>query len=93
MQTCSKRLKMTFHHPFTLKGVKHPFPLGDYEVVVDVELIADTIRPAYRQVSTLIFLPLQAHLPSSIRRVNVDLSDLLAAHDRDQGMNDSLQCH
>jgi hypothetical protein len=84
---------MTFDYPFTLKGVERPFPLGNYEVVVDAELIADTIHPAYRQVSTLIYLPPQAHRPSSIRRVNVDLSDLRAAHDRDQGMKESLQCH
>jgi hypothetical protein len=91
MKTRSKRLRMTFHHPFTLNGVERPFPLGNYEVVIDAELIADTIRPVYRQVFTLIYL--QPHRPSSIRRVNVDLSDLLAAHDRDQGMKESLQCH
>ena len=77
---------MTFHHPFTLKGIERPFPHGNYEVVIDAELIADTTRPAYRQVSTLIHLPPQAHRPSSIKRVNVDLSDLLAAHGRDQAM-------
>jgi hypothetical protein len=82
---------MTFHHPFTLNGVARPFPLGDYEVVSDAELITDAIRPVYRQVFTLIHL--QLHRRSSIRRVNVDLSDLLAAHDRDQDMKENLQCH
>jgi hypothetical protein len=80
---------MTFHHPFTLKGAERPFPLGNYEVVIDAELTDETFHPIYRQVSTLIYLPPQAHRPSSIKRVNVELSDLLAAHGRDQAMNDS----
>ncbi len=83
---------MKFHQAFALRGVKQPFPLGDYEVVLDAELIADTICPAYRQIFTLIHLPLRAHVPSSIRRVNVDLSDLLAAHGRDQKIKERVRC-
>jgi len=74
-----------------MAGVERPFPFGNYEVVNDAELIADAIRPVYRQVFALIYS--QPHRPSSIGRVDVDLSDLLAAHDRDQGMKESLQCH
>jgi hypothetical protein len=89
MVTRSKRLRMTFCHPFTLKGAARPFPLGDYEVVIDAELTGESYSPTYRQVSTLIHVPPQAYRPSSIKRVNIDLSDLLAAHHRDQAMKAS----
>jgi len=49
-------------------------------------LIEELSFPVYRRVSTLIFLPAQAHKPSSIEMVNVDPADLAAAHARDKTM-------
>jgi hypothetical protein len=78
--TRSKRTTVTFCHPFTLKGVDRKLAPGTYEVVSDEELIQELSFPVYRRVSTLIFLPAQAHRPSSIEMVNVDPADLNAAH-------------
>ena len=84
--TRPKRVTLTFQHPFTLKGVGRQLAPGQYEVVTDAELIDELLVPVYRSVTTLIFLPAQAHRPSSIARVNVDPADLAAAHARDQAM-------
>ena len=86
MTTRTKRVTMTFQHPFSLRGVERRLAPGQYEVVTDEELIEELSFPVYRRVSTLIFLPAQAHKPSSIEMVNVDPADLAAAHARDQAM-------
>jgi hypothetical protein len=82
--TRSKRVTLTFQHPFTLKGVGRQLAPGQYELVTDDELIAERFVPVYRPVATLIFVPAQAHRPSSIEMVNVDRADLAAAHARDR---------
>jgi len=84
MTTRTKRVTLTFQHPFSLKGVERQLAPGKYEVVADEELIEELIVPAYRRVTTLIFLPAQTHRQSSIEMVNVDPADLAAAHARDQ---------
>jgi hypothetical protein len=84
MLTRKKRVTLTFQHPFSLKGVDRRLAPGQYEVVTDEELIGELMFPAYRRVATLIFLPGDAHQPSSIEMVNVDPADLAAAHERDQ---------
>lgn len=82
--TRTKRLTLTFRHPFSLKGVGRLLAPGQYEVVADEELIGELSFPVYRRVSTLIFLPAQMHRQSTIEMVNVDPADLAAAHERDQ---------
>ena len=84
MSTRTKRVTLTFQHPFSLKGVDRPLAPGQYEVVTDEELIEELSFPVYRRVATLIFLPAQVHKPSSIEMVNVDPADLAAAHARDR---------
>ena len=91
MVTHSKRLRMTFRHPFAVKGVDRLLAPGDYEIVTDDELIGESLFPVYRSVSTLIFLPSQSHRCSSIKTVNVDPAEIAAAHQRDQGMKSSRQ--
>jgi len=82
MITRTKRVTVTFKHPFSLKGVDRPLTAGQYEVVSDEELIEELSFPVYRRVSTLIFLP--PHGSSSIEMVNVDPADLAAAQERDR---------
>ena len=82
MITRTKRVTLTFKHPFSLKGVDRPLAAGQYEVVSDEELIEELSFPVYRRVSTLIFLP--PHGSSSIEMVNVDPADLAAAQERDR---------
>ena len=84
MMTRTKRVTLTFDHPFSLKGIDRKLAPGQYEVVTDEELIEELSFPVYRRVSTLIFLPAQVHRQSSIEMVNVDPVELGAAHERDQ---------
>jgi hypothetical protein len=84
MTTRTKRVTLTFRHPFSLKGIDRLLAPGQYEVVSDEELIGEMSFPVYRQVSTLIFLPAQMHRQSTVEMVNVDPADLAAAHERDQ---------
>ena len=93
MVTRTKRVTLTFLHPFSLQGVDRLLAPGQYEVVADEELIEELSFPVYRRVSTLIFLPAQMHRQSSIEMVNVDPADLAAAHERDQAMPATAQGH
>lgn len=80
MITRTKRVTLTFKHPFSLKGVDRPLAPGKYEVVSDEELIEELSFPVYRRVST----HLPPHGSSSIEMVNVDPADLAAAQERDR---------
>lgn len=84
MTTRTKRVTLTFQHPFSLKGIERQLAPGQYEVVSDDELIEELSFPVYRRVSTLIFVPAQAHRQTSVEMVNVDPAELGAAHERDQ---------
>jgi hypothetical protein len=90
MTTRTKRVTLTFQHPFSLKGVKRLLAPGNYEVVTDEALVQDMSFPVYRRVATLIFLPLDAYEPSSIEMVNVDPADLAAAHARDRAKSSAI---
>ena len=84
MLTRTKRVTLTFRHPFSLKGVDRPLVAGEYEVATDEELIEGLSFPVYRRVATLIFLPAGAGQQASMEMVTVDPDDLAAAHQRDQ---------
>ena len=75
MLTRTKRVTLTFQHPFSLKGVDRRLAAGEYEVATDEELIEGLSFPVYRRVATLIFL---------MEMVTVNPDDLAAAHQRDQ---------
>ena len=60
MLTRTKRVTLTFRHPFSLKGVDRRLAAGEYEVATDEELIEGLSFPVYRRVATLIFLPADA---------------------------------
>ena len=57
--TRTKRRKLTFKRPFTLKGVERQLPPGEYEVVTDEELIEELSFPVYRRVASWIMVPAQ----------------------------------
>jgi hypothetical protein len=82
MVTRTKRVTLTFQHPFALKSVDRLLTAGDYEVVTDEELIEDLSFPVYRRVATMIMLPTDVRR-SSIEMVTVDPADLAAAHKLD----------
>jgi hypothetical protein len=85
MVTRTKRVTLTFQHSFSLKGVDRRLAAGQYEVVMDEELIEELSFPVYRRVATMmmILLPVDARR-SSIEMVTVDPADLATAHERDQ---------
>jgi len=82
MRTSSKTV--TFRRPFRLKGVDRMLPPADYRVVTDEELIDGLSFPAYRRISTMIFVP--APSGSAVEMATVDPLDLEAALDRDAAM-------
>ena len=52
------RVMMTFPKPFVLEGVTGSSPAGKYEVTTEEEPLGDSMTPAYRRVSTTIYIPL-----------------------------------
>ena len=79
MRTTDKII--TFHRPFCLKGVDRVLPPADYRVITDEELIHGLSFPAYRRVSTAIFVP--APSGSAVEMVTIDPQDLQAAQEQD----------
>jgi hypothetical protein len=73
---------IVFNKPFLLKGVDRMLPAGNYRVVTDEELIEGISFPAYRRVSTMIFVP-AARGVSCQEMVTIDPLDLQYALDRD----------
>ena len=72
-----------FCNPFSLKGVDHLLPAGNYRVTTDEELIESLSFPVYRRVATMIFVPGQGHRASSVEMFTIDPADLQAAHEND----------
>ena len=52
-----KRVKVSFAGPFQLAGMAKAFPPGDYEITTEEEPLGDVMYPAYRRISTQIYLP------------------------------------
>jgi hypothetical protein len=82
MTTRTTSKTVTFAHPFLLKGIDRILPAGDYRVATDEELIEELSFPAYRRVSTMIFVPAQS--ASSVEMVAIDPQELRTAQERDQ---------
>lgn len=52
MNMRSSRTMVTFRHPFTLSGYSDELPAGDYEVLVEEELLEGLSFAAYRRTAT-----------------------------------------
>jgi len=74
---------VSFSNSFSLKGVDRVLPAGDYRVLTDEELIDGLSFPAYRRLSTMIFLPAKFHRSGAVELVTIDPVDLRAAEERD----------
>lgn len=72
---------VTFRRPFCLRGVDRLLPPADYSVMTDEELIEGLSFPAYRRVSTAIYVP--AETGCAVEMVTIDPLDLQAAQDQD----------
>lgn len=78
---------VTFRRPFWLKGVDRTLPPADYRVVTDEESIEGLSFPAYRRISTAIFVP--APSGSAVEMVTVDPLDLEAELEQDAATHDA----
>jgi len=83
MNTRTSNRTVRFKLPFSLKGVDRVLAPGDYRVLTDEALIDGLSFPAYRRVSTMIFLPVEFYQASSVELVTIDPLDLQAAQERD----------
>lgn len=52
-----KRYTYTFPTPFKLTGMSEICAAGDYEITTEEESIGDSMVPAYRRISTTIYIP------------------------------------
>src|SRR5690348_13865953 len=73
-----------FEKPFFLPGVDRPLPAGSYMIETDEELIEGVSFPAWRRVSTTIFVPTRSGGDVSGEVVHIDPADLTAAEKRDR---------
>lgn len=83
MTARTKRTKVTFVHPFTLKDIGRTLPPGEYEVLTDEELIEGLSFPVYRRVSTMILVPAPAPRTASLEMLTIDPRELQATLERD----------
>ncbi len=84
MATRTTSKTVTFHRPFRLKGVDRPLPPATHRVLTEEDLIEGLSFPAYRRVSTAIFVP--APTGSAVEMVMIDPADLQAAQEQDAAM-------
>jgi hypothetical protein len=70
MMTPTTNKTVTFHRPFRLNGVDRLLPPANYRVMSDEELIEGSSFPAYRRISTAIFVP--ASSGSAIEMLIID---------------------
>jgi hypothetical protein len=83
MITRTRNTLVVFHRPFELRGVDRTLPHGEYRVMTDELLIEELSFPAYRRVSTVIFVPGQSPHGSAVEMVTIDPRDLQAVQERD----------
>ena len=88
MITRTRSDTVTFRNAFVLSGVDRQLPPGSYRIDTDEELIEGLSFPAYRRVSTMLFLPALS-LKSSVTEVIMiqpdDLTKALECDLEDRG--------
>ena len=86
----TKRSTLTFRRAFRLHGAGRSFPAGNYELVVDEELLEGLSFPAYRRVATWILTPaLNSNSPTEM--IVIDPVELAAAHAHDLACTESAE--
>ena len=51
------RRVVEIQRPFQVPGAARVYPAGRYQVTTEEELLGDTMVPAYKRISTTIYLP------------------------------------
>lgn len=75
---------VTFERPFVLCGFDEVLPAGTYRVETDEELLDGISFPAYRRLSTFIYLHPKPGHAGRAQTLTIDPSELDAALKRDQ---------
>ena len=85
MNSRTTRSTVTFAHPFRIAGSEDELPAGDYEVVVDEDLLEGISFEAYRRTASFLMVGDQARGAGPTEMRPIDLRDLDVAVARDQG--------
>jgi hypothetical protein len=78
MQNRIKRFTYSFPTPFKLTGMEEICAAGDYEITTEEEPLGDFMVPAYRRISTTIYIPPPAGEPGIGEIVEIDPQELTA---------------
>ncbi len=89
MNTRSTRSTVTFAHPFHIAGYEGDLPAGDYEVVVDEDLLQGLSFEAWRRSASYLLIGGRAGSRGPTEMRPVDPRDLEAALARDQAQSES----
>ena len=87
MLTRSTRSMVTFSNPFTLSGYPGDLPPGDYEVLVEEELLQGPSFEAYRRTATYLTVRGRGSHAGRCELRAIFEKDLKEALSRDQGAN------
>lgn len=85
MTTRSRRETVHFKHPFRIKGIDRLLAPGGYEVITDEEMIEGLSFASFRRVATMIMVPGEAPLSSSMEMISISSVDLSDAQRIDAG--------
>ena len=77
MQNRVQRFTYSFPTPFKLTGMNEICSAGDYEITTEDELIGDYIVPAYKRVSTTIYIPPPVGRPGIGQVIEIDPQELM----------------
>jgi hypothetical protein len=77
MQSRIQRFTYSFPTPFKLTGMGEICAAGDYEITTEEESLGDFIVPAYRRISTTIYIPPPAGRPGTGQIIEIDPEELM----------------
>ena len=84
MDPRTTRSNVTFAHPFRLSGFEADLPPGDYEVVVEEELIQGLSFEAFHRTGSYLLVRGPGRSSGTVEMRPIDLQDLEAALSRDR---------
>ncbi|GGB62347.1 hypothetical protein GCM10011316_37850 [Roseibium aquae] len=80
MSARSTRSTVKFFHPFSLNGQSEVLPAGDYEIIVEEELLESMSFLAYRKTAT--YLIVTGHGRTEMREISGDDLEAVLSRDR-----------
>jgi len=86
----SSTAKVTFSSPFSLPGISRELPAGDYEVVVEEELLLGLTFEAWRRTATYLTVNGRGGHSGRTELHAISDSDLNMALKRDAAMNRNI---